>query len=120
MYLLEDGVADYGRGILVQQSGLLWRSANELCTSRPILSGGVVGGMTVLLEDDEVDGVNEGPTVISLSFVTAIFIPRDVVMSALERNPHAWTESARWKYLGAQLIRRARMEVKKGASHATK
>ena len=120
MFLLEDGVGDYGRGILVQQSGLLWRTANNLCTFRPILSGGVVGEGSVLLDDEYVDEWKSGPTVTSLSFVTAVFIPRDAVLLALERNPRAWTECARWYYLGAEIIRRARQELKKKKEQESK
>jgi hypothetical protein len=58
VYRMDKGVDGYGRGVLVQNSGLLWRTS-KLCGSMPILSGGVVGDGHVLLSPSsliQVDG----------------------------------------------------------------
>jgi len=103
VFPMNQGVNEYGRGILVQLNGLAWRSSN-LKSKMPIVSGGVLGRGMVLLEDGHpgVRGVVGFP-----SFSVVMLIPRPAILSALARNPAAWKECARWWYLGASLVAKA-------------
>ena len=42
-----------------------------------------------------------------LGFAKVFFIPRDVIMKALEDNDRAWKECARWNYMSAALVLRS-------------
>lgn len=99
-FRLEEGLQDHGRGLYVQVSGLSWRSS-KLCTQTKILSRGVIGEDSVLLEDGHLGAQG---SVQFLSFSSLLFVPRAAILSALERNPKAWAGSARWKYAGAALV----------------
>ena len=103
VFRMDQGVDGFGRGILVQANGLAWRSS-QLKGLMSIVSRGVIGDGRVLLEDGHpgTKGV-----VHCLSFSLVAFIPRQAILSALARNPTAWMECARWKYLGACLVAKA-------------
>jgi hypothetical protein len=110
-FRMEQGISEYGRGIIIQVKGLFWRSSTRLLPSAPVLSGDVVGGSTVLLEDDH-PGSEEHFR--AISFSSAMFIPREAVLSALSRNPSCWKECARWRYFGAALVSKAIDELDGG------
>eukprot|EP00934_Nitzschia_sp_Nitz4_P004066 Nitzschia sp. Nitz4//scaffold185_size43419//2298//4187//NITZ4_007292-RA/size43419-processed-gene-0.78-mRNA-1//-1//CDS//3329539682//4056//frame0 len=101
----------FGRGILIQKSGILWRSSS-LCKRMNPMSKGVVGDGSVLLEDSKFRDEDAGSFVRFMTFSTILFVPRSAVLSALARNPQAWAESARWKYLAAALVQKAKDQKK--------
>jgi hypothetical protein len=96
---------EFGRGILIFQQGLAiamrhncskafhWRK----CPKNYPLDVG-----EVLVEDDFFE--SEQLAYHFAGFAKVFFIPRTVVVSALEKNEKAWKECARWKYLSAALI----------------
>jgi len=109
---MQDGIDGYGRGILVQRSGLVTRQS-KLVNLMPIVSGGIFGADTVLLEDGS---QGTGGEIHILSFSVMVFIPRQAIVDALARNPAAWNECACWKYFGACLVEKAaqiRVEMEK-------
>eukprot|EP00591_Stephanopyxis_turris_P012916 CAMPEP_0195524934 /NCGR_PEP_ID=MMETSP0794_2-20130614/25061_1 /TAXON_ID=515487 /ORGANISM="Stephanopyxis turris, Strain CCMP 815" /LENGTH=422 /DNA_ID=CAMNT_0040655269 /DNA_START=488 /DNA_END=1756 /DNA_ORIENTATION=+ len=101
---VEDSVKDFGRGIFVVESGsaLAFRfsKGNNLRRSTLLTVNMSFGEDMVLVED------GHSATMGRLNFLTfakVIFIPRDVVLASLERNPQAWKDFGRWKYIGALL-----------------
>lgn len=123
----------YGRGIIIQMSGVLWRSS-ILKGEMPMLFEGVVGIESVLLEDEQVilpdfDDDNDSTSskrrknrkhsayvdedvVALVSFSQLLYIPRDAVLTALARNPRAWNECARWKYVAAGIVQQAKHRIR--------
>ena len=65
------------------------------------------GGSQTLVEDDTCKdslGMLE-----ILAFSKVVFIPRSAVLKALDRNPRAWKDCARWKYL-QEVLRQSRSQ----------
>lgn len=103
---------EFGRGILVfmQGFGVATRHLSghlspqefhcrKSYTNQPIEVG------EVLLEDNYFEDAQLFYHF--LGFAKVFFIPRDVIMKALEDNDRAWKECARWNYMSAALILRS-------------
>jgi hypothetical protein len=69
-----------------------------------VTSGMAYGVCKALVEDGHSGSVGELQI---LAFSKVGFIPRSVVLKALERNPRAWKDCARWKYL-EEVLRESR------------
>lgn len=97
----DSGMQGLGRGILIMKSGCAFASkvtANHMRKNRVITVGTVVGMGKVLLEEGH--PLIKGDLIHFLTYSKVLFIPRDVVWAALEKNDRsAWSRCASWVYV---------------------
>jgi len=102
-----EGLDNIGRGIFVILRGTAFafrgkpNSFSERRKKIFIITSGIPFGLDQVLLEDGAKGSRGFLQFIT--FTKIMFIPRDVILSSLERNPKAWKDNARWKYLHASL-----------------
>lgn len=89
--------SNFKRGISILLEGFGLRSLSGLYDHNSSMKvGKVFGCEEVLLEESEKHRTSK---VIFPTYTKMLFIPRDIIMASLQRNPNAWKNCARWKYL---------------------
>ena len=102
------GIENLGRGVLLITGGsVCYAKNNSRNNSETIIllrGGNVIGEETVLVENTNRLLTGTRDYVFFVAYTQLIFIPRDAIMTALFRNPKAWKDCARWKYLKTLIL----------------
>ena len=96
---------ELGRGIIIFKQGFGFSSRNisrKNFTWTKSMQGHPLDVNEVLVEDEycKENHLNYH----FVNFAKVLFIPRSAIINALEKNPPAWKESARWRYFRAALV----------------
>mmetsp|Transcript_494 Transcript_494/g.632 ORF Transcript_494/g.632 Transcript_494/m.632 type:complete len:564 (+) Transcript_494:215-1906(+) len=98
----------YGKGIMVMKTGFCTASRkSKPGQQRWYTRRKPIGINDVLVESDFIQRF-EQRRLLFYSYSLVLYIPRSVILEVLEKRPDIWKDCARWRYLQACLLKRAR------------
>ena len=98
----------YGKGIMIMKNGFCTASRkSKPGQQRWYTRRKPIGINDVLVESDFIQRF-EQRRLLFYSYSLVLYIPRSVILEVLEKRPDIWKDCARWRYLQACLLKRAR------------
>lgn len=98
----------YGKGIMIMKNGFCTASRkSKPGHQRWYTREKPIGINDVLVEGDFIHR-SEQRRLLFYSYSLVLYIPRSVILEVLQKRPDIWKDCARWRYLQACLLKRAR------------